>query len=186
VDPWLEHRQHLLSRRRCPHCAEAVAARHILAGAACPSCQAPLQLPGTADRAAAVLDAIRAGWRSSRHGVYLAVLLATFLAGWFPLLASFVTACAMLTANMMLLRRPLRWLPPVQRAVTRLASRVWFVLLLFASVAVHTMAAALIPAFGAGAIASAITGAVTTWLYVEGSLLLVTGAVERAASPEAA
>lgn len=181
MDPWLEHKQLLLSRRRCPHCAELVPASRILRGVACPRCDAPLQLWGAEDRAAQVLDAIRAGWRSARYAVYAAVLMASFLSGWIPLLASLVTAGAMLTANLMLLRRPLRWLPPVQRAVTRFASRLWFVMLVLGSMAVNTLAAPLIAAWGIGAVASGITGAVSTWLYVEGSLWLIERGVARAA-----
>ncbi|MEO0606370.1 MAG: hypothetical protein AAF211_33390, partial [Myxococcota bacterium] len=129
-DPWLEHRQHLLSRRRCPHCAETARARQVLRGEPCSHCGRPLVLAGTEDRAAEVLDAIRSGWRASRYAVYAAVLVATFLSGWVPLLASLVTAAAMITANFTLLRRPLRWLPPLQRAATKLLSRLWFVLVL--------------------------------------------------------
>ncbi len=182
-DPWLEHRQHLLSRRRCPRCAEPATARRLLRGAPCAACGAPLVLLGTEDRAAEVLDAIRAGWRSSRISVYAAVLVATFLSGWVPLLASLVTAGAMIAANFTLLRRPLRWLPPLQRMVTRLASRLWLVAILLAGMALNTLAAPLIAAGGLGAVVSAGVGAVSTWLYVEGSLWLIETAIAQAAEP---
>ncbi|MEN0067847.1 MAG: hypothetical protein AAGA48_37305 [Myxococcota bacterium] len=182
MDPWLEHKQRLLSRRRCPHCAEPASARRILQGLPCGKCGAPLEVPGTEDRAAEVLAAIRAGWKTSRYAVYVAVLLATFLSGWVPLLASIVTAGAMITANLTLLRRPLRWLSPVQRAITRLGSRLWFVMLLLTSMVLNTLAAPLIAAWGLGAAASGLIGAVSTYLYVEGSLWLIERAVTRAAT----
>ncbi len=180
-DPWIEHRQHLLSRRRCPYCAEPVRARQVLRGEPCGQCGEPLVLAGTEDRAAEVLATIRSSWRSSRYAVYTAVIAATFLSGWIPLLASLVTAAAMVTANFTLLRRPLRWLPPLQRAATKFASRSWLVLLLVAATVVNTFAAPLIAAWGLGAFASAAVGAVSTWLYIEGSLWLIETAIGQAA-----
>lgn len=180
-DPWLEHRQHLLSRRRCPHCAEPARARQVLRGERCSHCDRPLVLAGTEDRAVEVLEAIRSGWRSSRYAVYAAVLVATFLSGWIPLLASLVTAAAMISANFSLLRRPLRWLPPLQRAATKLVSRLWFVLVLLGATLLNTLAAPLIAAWGLGAFASAGVGAISTWLYVEGSLWLIETSIGQAA-----
>ena len=162
-------------------CAERVPARVLLRGEQCPRCQASTRLPGTEDRAAQVLAAISKGWREARMTVYGAVVLATFLSGWVPMLASLVTALAMVTANYLLIRRPLRWLPPVPRALTRLLSRLWFVTLVLLGIALNAVAALFITAGGAGAIASAVIGAGSTYCYVEGSLWLVARGVARAA-----
>lgn len=128
-----------------------------------------------------MLDAIRAGWRTSRYAVYGAVLVATFISGWIPFLASVVTAIAMVSANFTLIRRPLNWLPPVQRTVTRLSSRLWFIVLLLTSATLNALVTPMIAAFGVGALASGVIGACTIFLYVEGSLWLIEQAVGRAA-----
>lgn len=172
-DPLFLHRQRLLQRRRCPHCAERVTARAILAGSDCPSCGGPLRLSGTEQHATQVLGAIRAGWSRSRILVYAGVLVATFLAGWVPWLGTAVTAVAMVLANILLIRRPLQWLRPGRRMVTRLVLRVWLFALVLVSFLLNTLAAGLIPALGAGAVLSGIVGLVTTVLYVEGSLMAV-------------
>ncbi len=183
ADPWLVHRQALLQRRRCPHCAERVPARTLLRGGTCPQCGSLLRLPGSADHAAEVLSAIKAGWRKARLPVYAGVLASTFLAGWVPLLSTVVTAAAMVTANVLLVRRPLRWLPPVQRMVTRASSRIWLVVLTLVSLALNTVAAPLIAAMGAGAVLSAMAGLGATFLYIEGSLAMIERGVARAARP---
>ena len=180
-DPWLEHKQRLLQRRRCPACAERAPARRILRGLPCAHCGETMRVSGSEDRAAEVLAAISHGWETARKQVYAAVLLANFLSGWVPLLASVVTAGAMLAANVLLIRRPLRWLPPVQRAATRFGSRLWLVVLLMGSFVLHTLAAPLIAAWGLGAVASGVVGTISTYLYVEGSLWLIRRAVAHAA-----
>ena len=172
-DPLYPHRQRLLQRRRCPQCAEQVPPRTILAGADCPHCGAPLRLAGAADHAEEVLAAIRSGWSRARVPVYAGVLVAAFLAGWIPWLSTAVTAVAMVLANIMLIRRPLKWLPAGRRTLTRFLLRVWLFGLVLVSILLNTVAAALIPALGAGAVLSAVIGLFTTFLYVEGALMAV-------------
>lgn len=172
-DPLYAHRQRLLQRRRCPQCAEQVTSRAILAGSDCASCGAPLRIAGADDHGQEVLAAIRKGWSRARIPVYAGVLVAAFLAGWVPWLSTAVTAVAMVVANILLIRRPLKWLPTGRRTVTRLLLRVWLLALVLVSLALNTFAAPLIPALGAGAALSAVIGLVTTFLYVEGALMAV-------------
>ena len=167
------HRQRLLQRRRCPRCAERVSARAVLKGAACRHCGADLRLHDSDDHAADVLGAIQAGWTRARLAVYAAVVGATFLTGWVPLLAGAVNALGLILTNLVLIRRPLKWLPPGRRMTTRFLVRSWLLVLILAAIAMNTLAAPLIPVVGSGAVLSAITGLVTTFLYVEGALMLV-------------
>lgn len=167
------HRQRLLQRRRCPHCAERVPARAILRGEACSKCGQPLTLANSGDHAQDVLDAVREGWNQARVPVYAAVLIAAFLAGWVPWLGTAVTAVAMVLANVLLIRRPLQWLAHGRRMATRFLLRLWLVALVLASLALNTLAAPLIAAFGAGAVIAGFVGLATTFLYVEGALLAV-------------
>ena len=121
---------------------------------------------------------MREGWGRSRLFVYATVLMATFVAGWIPWLAGVVTAVALIVANIVLVRRPMQWLPPFRRTFSRLVVRVWMLLLIVATFTMNTLAAPLIAAVGFGAVISAITGLVATFLYIEGALLVVERGVQ--------
>ncbi|MBX2800240.1 MAG: hypothetical protein KTR31_21350 [Myxococcales bacterium] len=172
-DPWLAHKRRLLQRRRCPHCAERAGPGDVLYGQACRSCGRPLRLEGTEDHLMELLTAIRQGWARRRLLVYGAVLGATFIAGWIPFLSAVATAVAMLLANLLLVRRPLMWLPLAQRFVTRFAVRAWLLFLLVCTVVLNTLAATALFAPGVGPAVSAVTGLASTFLYIEGALWMV-------------
>ena len=157
--------------------------RTIVQGAACPKCAGPLSIDGSEDHARDVLGTIREGWQRTRIPVYGAVLVATFIAGWIPLLGTLVTAVAMVAANLWLIRRPLRWLPTGRRILTRLFVRLWLLFLVLWALLLNVVAIPLIAAMGIGAALTAAVGVATTFLYVEGALMLVEQGVKDAADP---
>jgi len=170
----LAHRRRLLLRKRCPECAERAAAGAILRGEPCSHCHAELVLDHGGEHADRMLGAVRRRWGRWRFVVYPLALIANLLAGLIPLLSTVVLIVTMLIADVALVRRPILWLSPARRVMTRTTVKLWFAMLGVVSALVNLAAAPFITAFGAGAIASAVSGLLATALYIEGALWLVT------------
>ena len=179
ADPLLPHKQRLLQRRRCPHCAEPVKPMALLRADPCPSCGRPLGLEE--DHVQGLLMALRERWSRYRAIVYGAVLVGFFFAGLIPLLPALLSAVSLPIANLVLIRQPSRWLPIGVRATTRLLILMWLLFLVTVSMAANAVAALLLMFFGLGAFVSSITGLLTTMLYIEGSLWLIERAVRLSA-----
>lgn len=154
----------------------------ILRGDECPRCKVRLRIERSDDHAKEVLAAIRTGWERSRVLVYGIVMAATFLTGFFPMAAAVATTIAMTLANVLLIRRPLQWLPIGRRVWTWMRIDAWFLFLALFAFLLNAIAAWLLVAAGLGAALSAFTGFATTLMYVEGALTLVANEVERAST----
>lgn len=173
-----EHRRELLLRRRCPECAEPAHAGAVLRGEDCPRCGSALVIDAEGDHAAAMLDAVRDDWMRWRLLVYAIVFTSTLFAGMIPLGGVVMTVGVMFAGHVMLLRRPLRWLTPGRRVVTRVSMKLWFAFLGLTSFVGNVLAAPLLAAAGAGALVSALMGIGATALYLEGGLLLIERRIE--------
>ncbi len=172
------HQRRLLARRRCGRCAEVVPARAVLRQGTCPHCTSALEM---SCGGSGVLEEVRRGWRRWRLGVYGLVFLGHLLAGFVPLLPSLLLLVGLLGAHLMVLRRPLAWLGPVRRLLTRFLLAVLLALLSLAGLFANLLAVPLLALLGSGVLVSALTGLLGTALYVEGGLLLVRHRLEREA-----
>ncbi len=159
-------------------CAEPVTATALLRGEACSSCQRPLRIQGEQDHVKGLLTALRSQWRDQRMMVYGVVGVAFFMAGWFPLVPGLLSAVGMAAANVLLIRRPTRWLPAGIRTTTRLLIVLWGLTLVLVNLAISVFAW-IVP--GLGAFVASVAGLVTSALYIEGALWAVERAVERSA-----
>ena len=129
-----------------------------------------------------MVEAVREDWSRWRVLVYGVVGVGSLLAGFVPLGGVWMSMFAMFVGHVMLLRRPLRWLPPARRVITRLSMKLWFAFLGVASFVLNLLAAPLLAVAGAGALFSALFGVGALALYLEGGLLLVERRIAREAA----
>jgi hypothetical protein len=168
VERWETHRTALLSRRRCPSCAEHRPARELLAGEPCPHCGSPnlsASLPAER-RIALALGSVR----KRRFIGYALVGAAAAIAGLVPLLATVTTVVAMILLRRAILRGASNWLSPKRRATTKLLLRQWLVIAALIMLVVDEVATVLPFPGWPIRIGSAVVAAA---IYVEVALIIL-------------
>jgi len=112
------HRRALLSRGRCPECAELIrGTRALFAQEPCGHCGYE-----RADENATGAPPLPP-WRRRRWGLYAAVAVVSSVVSWLPLVGTLIVVAAMVAARWYVLGESLRWLSPARRVCTRFAVR---------------------------------------------------------------
>ena len=158
------HEKRLLARGRCGRCAERVSPVASLRGEACPHCEEPL---GNHQN---LVGEIRAGQRKWRLLGYGLIGVASFLAGWIPLLQAVVQVMAIFVLHVILLRGSLEWLPLNRRILARLTMKIYGALVVVMGFMINV---AVVPLVGLSPFLLALVGPLLTALYVEGGLRIV-------------
>ena len=161
----------LLEASRCRRCAEKVGRTAILKGQECPHCGTHLKWTG--GNLVERLEAQQGRWRLRGYGL---VALASFLAGFVPLLQTLVQLVALFILHVVVLRRGLSWLTPKRRIFTRLSTRLFAGVIAALSLLINAMIA---PLLGLSAVVLAFVGPLLTALYVEVGLRVLRGALRR-------
>lgn len=159
------HTNNLLAAGRCGRCAERVSRAAILGADSCEHCGADLSFDG-----GEMVDALAERQGRWRLKGYALVALASFLAGWIPLLQVVVQLAALFVLHVMVLRRGLEWLSPGRRILGRMTMKLLGAAVAVVAVVVNVVIA---PLVGAGAFVLAVAGPLLTAVYVEGSLWLL-------------
>jgi hypothetical protein len=175
--PWTPqaHQRALMLRRRCPHCAEQVAASLLLRHSACLECGLALDWPQVTD-ALSIGQTLLEGWRRRRWWVYGGVVLATGLTGFLPVVPTLLAVIAMIILRYGLMREPLGWFSPARRLTSRLVLGQWLALTSLLALGLNVLCS-LVPA--ASVVLNAIACLGATALFVEVSLLYLRGRLER-------
>ena len=162
----------LVLSRRCGHCAEKVAAIDVLRQTSCPFCQGSLQT------SRGLQQDMESRQRNTRIFGYGLIGLASFLAGWIPLMQSLVHLAGLFVLHILLLRRTLEWLPPSRRILTRMSVKLFGSFIALSGVLVNI---ALAPFVGLSPFVLLFVGPALTALYIEGSLRIIRRSVAQAA-----
>jgi hypothetical protein len=172
------HQAALLMERRCGTCAERLGARDVWAGKACRWCKQPVFATGTFD-AEGLAAGVTGKWQKWRTGVVVLVGVACLITGLVPLLAPVVFAAAMILANFVLIRQPLRWLRPARRLSTRLSLKILLAGLTLANLILSVL---VYPLFGVAQVTTAIISSLLALAYVEAALRLTSAGLRREAA----
>lgn len=144
----------------------------------CSRCKRALFTSGGVD-ADGLVAGVVAGWKRWRMWVVGMVGVACFIAGLVPLLAPAVFAAAMLLANFVIIRQPLRWLRPGRRICTRISLKV----LLAGLTVVNLILTVLVyPIFGVAQLTAAVLSSLLALAYVEAALRLISSGLRREAA----
>ena len=161
----------LLEASRCRRCAEKVRRAVVLKGEDCPHCGSSLRWTG--GEMLERLKTQQGRWRLRGYGL---VALASFLAGFVPLLQAVVQLVALFILHIVVLRRGLSWLTPKRRIFTRLSTRLFAGVIAALSLLINAMIA---PLLGLSAFVLAFVGPLLTALYVEVGLVILRGSLRR-------
>lgn len=167
------HQRELLAHARCGRCAERVSRTSILQEAECEHCGSPLVLQG--GDILGDLQARRLKWRLFGYGL---VALASFVAGFVPLLQVGVQLVALFVLHVVVLRRGLKWLAPGRRILTRMSIKLFGAALTTVALLINV---AIAPMVGASAFILAAVGPLLTAVYVEGGLAILRRRLRRQA-----
>lgn len=116
-----------------------------------------------------------------RWAVYGLVGLATLIGGLIPLLPTVLVFLAMLMAQSLVIRRPMRWLGTARRATARFNLALALALLNAINLTVNVV---ILPFVGVSAFVAALVGTLLTVLYVEVGLRFVRGRLAAEAREE--
>jgi hypothetical protein len=161
-----EHHDALLERGRCGQCAELAPRVAILRARTCAHCGGALRIRGSRS----VLERLEARGRGVRVAAAVAVGIGHAVAGLVPMLASIVTALALLAANLFVVRAGLSWLPFARRLWTRLTLKLLFAALVCVSLVANVVVA---PLFGFGSLVLGLLGTATFVVYLEAASALL-------------
>lgn len=160
-----EHQRALLNQGRCLWCAERVPAGLVLRGGSCGSCGRGVRCPSLPSEE--LLAGVQSRWRRFRWPIYGGVAVSTALASVVPFLGALVFAVAMLSTNLLLVRRPARWLGLRRRILTRLTLSLFLALLTAASLVASALLLVL-PVLGQ--LGTGLLSLLLAVIYVEGAL----------------
>ncbi|MFP4600696.1 MAG: hypothetical protein ACLFVJ_20750 [Persicimonas sp.] len=163
----------MLAHARCGRCAERVSRTAILQEAECEHCGSALAVEG--GDILGDLQARRLKWRLFG---YLLVALASFAAGFVPLLQVGVQLVALFVLHVIVLRRGLKWLAPGRRILTRMSIKLLGAALATIALLINV---AIAPLVGASAFILAAAGPLLTALYVESGLVILRRRLRRQA-----
>jgi hypothetical protein len=173
---WL-HQRELLTLGRCPRCAERLAPSCVLRADPCPRCGVRAEWPGTG-ATDGLVEAVVGRWRKSRPLMLALFMVITLVVGLIPLLAGLARLVGLVVVHFVYLRPALAWLSWGRRATTKLALKLWLVVVALLSWAVDVLVA---PLPLAGAVISALVSGGAVLLFAEGALHWLTSRARRQA-----
>jgi hypothetical protein len=114
------HRRALLTDGRCALCAESLDRAVALRGGACTRCGADDVHASDGLDSEKIIATIRGGWARWRWPIYALAAVGLLVGSLVPLLPWVLQTAATILAHLFVVRRPLKWLRPLRRALTRL------------------------------------------------------------------
>lgn len=171
------HTRLLLQRRRCPHCAETVSSAVVLRGGTCGRCQREVHSVAGVD-VEDVIEAIRKDWRRWRWPVYLLVFIAQAATSWIPVAPAILMFVSLIAVELLMIRRPLRWLSVRRRIVSRASLRLSAAVITIIDLLLNLV---LLPLIGVNVLTIGVVGTLLVVGYVEVSLAVASNRLRREA-----
>ena len=120
-----------------------------------------------------VIEAIRKDWRRWRWPVYLLVFIAQAATSWIPVAPAILMFVSLIAVELLMIRRPLRWLSVRRRIVSRASLRLSAAVITIIDLLLNLV---LLPLIGVNVLTIGVVGTLLVVGYVEVSLAVV-GAV---------
>ena len=171
------HRQELLFKRRCSHCAERVSPSVIIQDQECPHCGSPVLWHGELD-AAAIMEAVTGKWRRWRWIVLALLALSVVVGGWIPPLTTLVFFVALLVVHLAIVRQPLRWFSFARRTTTRFTLKLLFAFITVLKLIIGVLTT---PLYGLHIPICAVAAVIGVLVYMQVSLWLIRDRLRREA-----
>lgn len=160
-----EHSNALLQRHRCGFCAEAVSAVAIIRQDDCQVCGSSLawQVGGDAGEQENVLEALRAKWKLRKWVILITIGVISFFAGQVPLLQSICLVLALMAIHLLLIRKPLQWLPTGRKIFAKMDIKLIGVMLTVFNLIINVL---VMPFVFVNGLVLAILSVLNTFLFV--------------------
>lgn len=169
------HRQALLLKHRCSHCAEPLSPQVILQGGQCSHCSNEIFWRGDFD-AELLIETVSAKWRRWRWPAVGLMVVGNLIGGWVPLLPSLMLLVALVVIHFALVSRPLRWLSMKRRVATRFTLKLLLATLALVKLAVNIL---VMPLIGAHVVILAFVSVSAVLVYSIGAQRLIGNRLRR-------
>lgn len=164
-----EHSNVLLQRHRCGFCAEAVSAVAIMRQDDCTFCGSSLAWNSSAG-SGNVLEALRSKWRIRKWMIMITIAIVSFFAGQIPLLQSLCLALALVAIHLLLIRKPLQWLPTGRKVFAKMDIKLIGVMLTVCNLVINVL---VMPFVFVNGLVLAILSILNTFIFVHFSTKII-------------
>ena len=166
---FVEHSNILLQRHRCGLCAEQVSAIAILRQENCTHCNAPLLWQQDREHEN-ILEALKSKWRVTKWIILGTVAVLSFFSGQIPFLQSILLACALVLIHLLVIRKPLQWLPTGRRIFAKMDIKLLGICLALGNLIINVL---VIPFVVINGLILAVLGVLNTFLFVHFSSKII-------------
>ena len=157
-----EHSNILLQRHRCGRCAEQISAIAIMRQENCIHCDAPLLWQDEQEHSN-ILEALQSKWAMRKWIILGAIAVLSFFSGQIPFLQSILLACALIATHILVIRKPLQWLPTGRRIFAKMDIKLLGVCLAIVNLIINVL---VIPFLFVNGIILSLLGVLNTFLFV--------------------
>jgi len=169
AENFAEHSNILLQKHRCGRCAEAVSAVAIMRQEDCSFCGSSLAWQ-SGNQQVNVLNALKKKWRVRKWLIFILIASLSFFAGQVPLLQSVFLVLSLMAVHLLLIRKPLQWLPTGRKVFAKMDIKLIGILIAVFNLIINVL---VMPFILVNGVVLAVLGILNTFLFVHFSTKVI-------------